>query len=409
MSAPVRTAWVDATLAPMVDPDDWGIVEDGAVVTEGERIVWVGRRQDLPDGDEVQLRSCGGGLLTPGLIDCHTHLVYAGDRAHEAERRWQGATYAEIAAAGGGIQATVAATRAAVDDTLLTLALARARTLMAHGVTTLEAKSGYGLSLAHERRCLTVARGLAERLPISVHTTFLGAHALPPGTPNTATARAAYAAEVASWVGVLVDEGLVDSVDAFCEHLAFSVEEVQCVFEAATRAGVPVRLHAEQLSNSHGAAMAARYGALSCDHLEYLDEAGVAAMAAAGTVAVLLPGAYYLLRETQRPPVAALRAAGVPMAVATDHNPGTSPTLSPLLMAHMACVFFGLTPIEALHGLTVHAARALGMRDRGQLAAGMRADFAVWDVQHPRELLYGFGTNPCRFVVARGQRVGTRA
>jgi imidazolonepropionase len=340
-----------------------------------------------------------GALLTPGLIDCHTHLVYAGDRAREFEMRLQGASYEEIARAGGGIRSTVAATRAASDEALYAAARERAFALMGEGVTTLEIKSGYGLSAEHEARCLRVARKLGRTLPLAVRTTCLSAHALPPEYAGRADD---YIDAVCAWLPALKAEGLVDAVDAFCERIAFSIAQTRRVFAAARALGLPVKLHAEQLSDSGGATLAAEFGALSCEHLEYLSDAGVRAMAAAGSVAVLLPGAYYFLRETKEPPVAALRAAGVPIAIATDHNPGSSPTLSPLLMLSMACTLFRLTPEEALRGMTVHAARALGLADRGTLAAGQRADFVAWDVAHPNELAYWFGRNPCARVVAAG-------
>jgi len=401
MTPPPATLWRHARLATLDGPG-WGWVEHGALVTEGELILWAGPEAELPAGlrRRVQVDHALGGLLvTPGLVDCHTHLVYAGDRAREFELRLQGASYEEIARAGGGILSTVAATRAADDAALFDAACLRARALMAEGVTTLEVKSGYGLSLDHEARCLRTARRLGTELPLSVRTTCLAAHALPPefeGRPDD------YIAAVIGWLPQWQAEGLVDAVDAFCERIGFSPAQTRRVFEAAQRLGLPVKLHAEQLSDQGGAALAAEFGALSCDHLEHLGAAGIAAMAAAGTVAVLLPGAYYFLRDTHLPPVAALRAAGVPMAVATDHNPGTSPTLSLLLMLNMACTLFRLTPEEALRGATVEGARALGLADRGRLAAGQRADFVLWDLDHPRELAYRVGHNPCRDTVYGG-------
>jgi imidazolonepropionase len=314
-------------------------------------------------------------LVTPGLIDPHTHLVYGGDRAAEFELRLTGATYEEIARAGGGIRSTVRATRLASDETLFQLAAQRARALMAEGITTIEIKSGYGLDQVHEARCLAVARRLGAELPVSVRTTSLGAHALPDefaGRPDD------YINEVCS-----------------CDTIGFTPEQTRRVFDHARALGLPVKLHAEQLSNQEGAGLAAEYGALSCDHLEYLSNAGIAAMRAAGTVAVLLPGAYYFIRETRLPPVQALREAGVPVAIATDHNPGSSPALSLILMLNMACTLFRLTPEEAWRGVTVNAARALGLADRGRLMAGMRADLAIWDAEHPREIAYRFGHAPC--------------
>ena len=396
------TLWRDARLATLSGPGPWGLVEQGALLIEGERIAWVGGVADLPSALAARVRAehtLGGALVTPGLVDCHTHLVYGGQRAREFELRLEGASYEEIARAGGGIRSTVLATRAASDDTLLTLAAQRARALMAEGVTTLEVKSGYGLSEYEEARCLRTARRLGSELPLSVRSTFLGAHALP---PEFAARPDAYIDAVCDWLPRLYAEGLVDAVDAFCETIGFTPAQTRRVFEAARALGLPVKLHAEQLSDQGGAALAAGYGALSCDHLEHLGAAGIAAMREAGSVAVLLPGAYYFLRETKLPPLQALREAGVPIAVATDHNPGTSPTLSLLLMANMACTLFRMTPLEAVQGITVNAARALGLADRGRLEAGQRADFAIWDLEHPNELAYWFGRNPCRRVVCGG-------
>jgi imidazolonepropionase len=387
------TLWRGARLATFADPRGWGLVDRGALLVEDDTIAWVGADDDLPADtrvdDEIDLK---GALVTPGLVDCHTHLVYAGQRAGEFERRLEGASYEEIARAGGGIRSTVAATRAASDDALYAAARERALALMSEGVTTLEIKSGYGLSAEHEARCLRVARKLGRTLPLAVRTTCLSAHALPPEYDGRADD---YIDAVCAWLAELHGEGLVDAVDGFCDRIGFTATQTRRVFDAARRLDLPVKLHAEQLSDQHGAVIAAEYGALSCDHLEYVGADGVAAMAAAGTVAVLLPGAFYFLRETQLPPVAALRAAGVPIAVATDHNPGSSPTLSPVLMLSMACTLFRLTPEEALRGMTVHAARALGLADRGTLAVGQRADLAVWNAAHPNELAYWFGRNPC--------------
>lgn len=392
--------WRHARLATLAG-EGWGLVDDGALLTQGPRITWVGSASQLPAGLDIEAEhDLGGALVTPGLVDCHTHLVYAGRRSDEAELRLNGASYEQIARAGGGIRSTVAATRAAGEDELLRLAARRAQALRAQGVTTLEVKSGYGLSQEAEARCLRAARRLGDTLGLSVSTTFLGAHALPPEYEGRSDD---YIDAVCAWLPALHAEGLVDAVDAFCEHLAFSPAQTRRVFEAARRLGLPVKLHAEQLSDQGGAALAAAFGALSCDHLEHLSPDGIAAMQAAGTVAVLLPGAFYMLRETKLPPIAALREAGVPMAVATDHNPGTSPALSLPLMAHMACSFFRLTPLEAVRGITVHAARALGLHDRGTLAAGQRADLAVWALDHPNELCYWFGHTPCTQVVVAGE------
>ena len=386
-----------ARLATMHGPQAWGWIDDGALLVDGDRIRWVGAEHELPaalaaepDLDELDLH---GALLTPGLVDCHTHLVYGGDRAAEFELRLQGASYETIARAGGGIRSTVAATRAASDAELFERAAARARVLMREGVTTIEIKSGYGLSERHEARCLRVARRLGRELALTVRTTSLGAHALPPEFDGRADD---YVDEVCRWLPGQHAEGLVDAVDAFCETIGFTAAQTRRVFEAARRLGLPVKLHAEQLSDQGGAALAASFGALSCDHLEHLSPEGVAAMRDAGTVAVLLPGAFYTLRETRLPPVAALREAGVPIALATDHNPGSSPTLSLLLMLNMACTFWRMTPEEAFLGITAHGARALGLHDRGRLRAGWRADLALWDAEHPRELAYRFGHNPCR-------------
>ncbi len=393
--------WRHARLATMDGARPWGWIEDGALLTEGERIAWVGADADLPAtltaAQEIDLQ---GALMTPGLIDAHTHLVYGGDRAAEFERRLQGASYEEIAKAGGGIRSTVTATRAASDDQLFVAAAKRAHALIAEGVTTIEIKSGYGLAEDHEARCLGVARRLGRELPVTVRTTSLAAHALPPeyaGRPDD------YIDAACAWLPGQHARGLVDAVDAFCDTIGFTPAQTRRIFDTAKRLGLPVKLHAEQLSNQHGASLAAEYGALSCDHLEHLDAPGIDAMRAAGTVAMLLPGAYYFLRETRLPPIEALRAAGVPIAIATDHNPGSSPVLSLLLMLNMACTLFRMTPEEAFAGVTVHAARALGLSDRGRLAPGQRADLAVWDVGHPRELAYRFGVNPCRQRIFAGQ------
>ncbi len=399
----MTTLWRNAHLTTLAEPTGWGRIERGALVIDGETLRWVGPEAALPAGLEVAAeRDLGGALVTPGLIDCHTHLVYGGQRAIEFEMRLEGASYEDIALAGGGIRSTVAATRAASDEALWAGARQRARALMAEGVTTLEVKSGYGLSLEHEARCLRVARRLGRELPLTVRATCLAAHALPPEFDGRADADID---AVCAWLPALHAEGLIDAVDAFCERIGFSSAQTRRVFGAARALGLPVKLHAEQLSDQGGAQLAAEFGALSCDHLEYLSEAGVQAMAGAGTVAVLLPGAYYFLRETQSPPIAALRAAGVPIAIATDHNPGSSPTLSPLLMLNMACTLFRLTPEEALRGMTVNGARALGLTDRGTLAAGQRADFVAWPLDHPSELAYGFGQRLDARVVTGGVEV----
>jgi len=384
----------NARLVTLAGEQGWGLIEDGAIGVVGECIFWVGPAAEAPACDETV--DCEGALITPGLIDAHTHLVYAGDRAREFELRLQGASYEEIAHAGGGIRSTVSATRSASEDELLSLAQTRLDALAAEGVTTVEVKSGYGLSLEAEGRCLRAARRLQGA---EVVTTYLGAHAVPLEYAGKADD---YITAVCDWLPRLQAEGLVDAVDAFCENIGFTPAQTRRVFDAAKALGLPVKLHAEQLSDQQGAQLAASYGALSCDHLEHLSPEGVQALAASGTVAMLLPGAYYFLRETKLPPIAQLREAGVPMAIATDHNPGTSPTLSPLLMLNMACTCFRLTPEEALRGMTVHAARALGLSDRGRLVIGARADFCLWDVQHPSELAYFFGRNPLRHRVIRG-------
>jgi len=395
-----RTLWRHARLATMTNDSPWGWVEDGALLVEGDRIVWAGPDVNIPQDGSVQTEhDLHGALVTPGLIDAHTHLVYGGDRAAEFELRLQGASYEDIARAGGGIRSTVAATRAASDDMLFSSAAARARTLMHEGVTTIEIKSGYGLSAAHEARCLAVARRVGTELPLTVRTTSLAAHTLPLEYAGRADD---YIDAACGWLTAQHAAGLVDAVDAFCDTIGFTPAQTERIFQAAQRLGLPVKLHAEQLSDQGGAALAARFGALSCDHLEHLSADGIHAMRAAGTVAMLLPGAYYFLRETKLPPVQALRDAGVPIAIATDHNPGSSPALSLLLMLNMACTLFRLTPEEAWHGVTVHAARALGLPDRGRLAAGLRADFVVWEAEHPREMAYRFGHNPCRHVVRGG-------
>jgi len=397
---PGLSLWRNARLATFAGRAPWGLVEGGALLSDGQQLLWVGRDADLQRGLQVRAEhDLQGALVTPGLIDAHTHLVYGGDRAAEFEMRLQGASYEDIARAGGGIRSTVAATRAASDEMLFASAAARARTLMQEGVTTIEIKSGYGLSAAHEARCLAMARRIATELPLSVRTTSLAAHALP---PEFADRPDAYIDEACNWLAEQQAAGLVDAVDAFCDTIGFTPAQTERIFQAAQRLGLPVKLHAEQLSDQGGAALAARYGALSCDHLEHLSASGIAALRGAGTVAMLLPGAYYFLRDTTLPPVQALRDAGVPLAIATDHNPGSSPCLSLLLMLNMACTLFRLTPEEAWRGVTVNAARALGLQDRGTLAPGQRADFVVWDAEHPRELAYRFGHNPCLRVVFGG-------
>jgi imidazolonepropionase len=393
-----------ATLAPAPGTDPYGTIADAAVGLVGERIAWVGPRAALeapPERLAREVVSMGGGWVTPGLVDCHTHLVFGGSRGDEFEARLEGASYAEIARRGGGIAATVRATRAADDDALLATARKRARALMDEGVTTVEIKSGYGLTVEDELRMLRVARRLADIEPIRVQTTLLGAHATP---PEYADAPDGYVDLVCEeMIPAAAAERLADAVDAFCETIGFTPAQVERVFIAARHHGLRVKLHAEQLSDQGGAALAARYRALSADHLEHLGEAGVAAMAEAGTVAVLLPGAFHALNETKVPPVAALRTAGVPMAIATDCNPGSSPTTAMGLMMNLACLKFGLTPAEALAGTTHHAARALGLADRGRITPGLLADLALWDIDRPADLAYWVGGGRLKDVVFGGR------
>lgn len=393
--------WHRCHLLPDADPDR--PIRDGAVVVEQGRIAWLGRESELPAPyRQGRWHDAKGAWITPGLIDCHTHLVYGGQRANEFAMRLNGASYEDIARAGGGIVSTVRATREQSEAALFAQAAGRLLPLLAEGVTAIEIKSGYGLDLATERKQLRVARRLGEAFGVSVHTTFLGAHALPPEYAGRADDYIDQVCE--TMLPALAQEGLVDAVDAFCEGIGFSPAQTERVFAAAQRHGLAVKLHAEQLSNLGGAALAARYRALSADHLEHLDEAGVAAMAEAGTVAVLLPGAYYFLRDTHLPPIDLLRRHGVPIALATDHNPGTSPVTSLLLMLNMGCTLFRLTVPEVLAGVTVHAARALGAaQQHGRLAVGRRADFALWQVQTPAELAYWFGRNPLAAVVRQGR------
>lgn len=377
--------------------------DDAALVVAQGTIRWVGARAALPaEYAALPVHDGGGALATPGLVDCHTHLVYGGQRANEFAMRLAGASYEEVAKAGGGIVSSVRATREADEDALFAQAAPRLEALLADGVCAIEIKSGYGLALAHERKQLRVARRLGEHYGVTVRTTFLGAHALP---PEYAGRSGEYIELVCrEMLPALAAEGLVDAVDVFCERIAFSLDETERVFQAARALGLPVKLHAEQLSDMGGAALAARYGALSCDHIEHLSVEGIEAMRAAGTVAVLLPGAYYTLRDTHLPPIKALRAAGVPMAVSTDHNPGTSPALSLLLMVNMACTLFRLTVPEALAGVTQHAARALGLEaTHGAIAAGRPANFVLWSVRDAAELAYWFGQRPVRTVVRQGR------
>ena len=406
----VDTLWTAARLATMqhaAHPAGLGVIDDGAIAALHGQIVYAGPRADMPACEAAEHIACGGRLITPGLVDCHTHLVHGGNRAHEFERRMEGASYEEIARAGGGIVSTVAATRAADEATLLAQSLPRLDALLAEGVTTLEIKSGYGLDAATEARQLRVARRLGECRDVRIVTSFLGAHALPPGI----TDKDAYIDRVCDeMLPQIAAAGLADAVDGFCEGIAFTPTQMARVFDAARRLGLPVKLHADQLCDLGGAALAAKYGALSADHLEYASEAGAAAMARAGTVAVLLPGAAYFIRETKSPPVALFHRHGVPIAVATDCNPGTSPLTSLLLAMNMAATLFRLTVGECLAGVTRHAARALGLQDRiGSLDPGRRCDLAIWDVERPAELVYGIGFNPLHQRVRNGVAATTMA
>lgn len=380
----------------------YGLIPDAALLVQDDKIAWIGPHSALPDHlRRIPCHDLGGRLVTPGLIDCHTHIVFAGNRAAEFEMRLNGASYEQAARAGGGILSTVKATRATTEDDLMTAALRRLRVMRASGATTVEIKSGYGLTASDEIKMLRAARRIGAETPVAIRTSHLAAHAIPPEYTGRADA---YIDEVAiPSLHLAAAEGLVDAVDAFCEGIAFSPAQVERLFVAAKALNLPVKLHAEQLSDLGGAALAARFGALSADHLEYLSDTGVQAMAAARTVAVILPGAFYTLRETQAPPIAVLRAAGVAMAVATDCNPGSSPMTSLPLAMNMACTLFRMTPEEALLGTTAHAARALGLSDRGQLAPGLRADLAVWDLDHPAELSYRIGAEALHQTIIGGR------
>ncbi len=395
--------WRGARLATLAEGrPGLGLVEDGLIACQDGRILYAGPATEAPAFESNETINCDGRWITPGLIDCHTHLVYGGDRAAEFELRLAGASYEEIARAGGGIVSTVAATRAASEDQLLAASLPRLDALIAEGATTIEIKSGYGLSLEAERKQLSVARRLGELRRVSVRTTFLGAHALPTEAEGDEDA---YIAKICDEIlPAIVRQGLADAVDAFCEGIAFSPDQVRRVFEAARSHGLPVKLHADQLSNLHGAALAAEFGALSADHLEHTDEPGVQAMAAAGSVAVLLPGAYYFVRETKLPPVDLLRRHGVAMALATDSNPGTSPLTSLLLTMNMGATLFRMTVEECLAGVTRQAARALGqLAETGTLEVGKACDLAIWDIERPAELVYRMGFNPLNARVWKGQ------
>jgi imidazolonepropionase len=397
---------LDCTLATLAGESGYGLVEHGAIGWRDGVIAFAGAMRELP-GEPAAIsnahESVHGALVTPGLVDCHTHLVFGGERANEFEMRLHGESYEAIARAGGGIVSSVRATRAALEDELFRQSMPRAVALLRDGVTTIEIKSGYGLDLEIEMKMLRVARRIGERLGVTVRTTFLGLHALPPEFRDR---RAGFIAAVCNeWLPAIASAGLADAVDAFCEGIAFSPDEVRRCFETARKLGLPVKLHADQLSDLGGAALAAAFDGLSADHLECTDEAGVAAMARAGTVAVLLPGSYYALRETRLPPVMAFRERGVPMAIATDLNPGTSPLRSLRLAMNMACTLFRFTPEEALCGVTVNAARALGLRDRGTLADGQRADVVVWNAHRPAELAYWIGGALASRVFAGGREL----
>ncbi|AZP69902.1 imidazolonepropionase [Pseudomonas poae] len=399
----MKTLWQHCHVATMAQ-GKYSIIEDAAMVTAGSLIEWIGPRSQVPTADYAQVHDLQGAWVTPGLIDCHTHTVFGGNRSGEFEQRLEGVSYAEIAAKGGGIASTVRATRAASEDELFASAHKRLRSLLRDGVTTVEIKSGYGLDLANERKMLRVARRLGEALPVSVRATCLAAHALPPEYKDRADD---YIEHICTdMLPALAAEGLVDAVDAFCEYLAFSTEQVERVFKVAQQLGLPVKLHAEQLSSLHGSSLAARYHALSADHLEFMTEEDAIAMAASGTVAVLLPGAFYFLRETQLPPMDALRKHGVKIAIASDLNPGTSPALSVRLMLNMACTLFRMTPEEALAGATQHAATALGMgATHGSLEVGKVADFVAWQIDRPADLAYWLGGELDKRVVRHGADV----
>ena len=399
--------WLNVNLATMTEGNPYGMVKDGVLVVGGGKIVWLGQRVDLPADYKSRVEKTydgQGGWITPGLVDCHTHLVYAGSRAREFELLLQGATYEEIARQGGGIRSTVAATREADEKTLLEQSAPRLEALMQEGATTVEVKSGYGLDLETELRMLRVARQLGDKYPVTVVPTYLGAHALPPEFEGRSDEYIDLVCN--SVMPEVAAQKLAVALDAFCENIGFTPDQTEKVFQTAQKLGLAIKLHAEQLSDLKGASLAARYGALSADHLEYVSEEGIKAMAGSGTVAVLLPGAFYFLRETRLPPIDLMRSHGVPIALSTDCNPGSSPTTSLLLMLNMACTLFRMTPEEALAGITRNGARALGLQDRiGTLEQGKDADFVLWDITEPAELAYRIGFNPLQQVVKQGSPI----
>ena len=399
--------WLNVHLATMTAADPYGTIKDGAIGIHGDKIAWIGKRTDLPadlKSGVAEVVDGQNGWITPGLVDCHTHLVHAGSRAREFELRLQGATYEEIARQGGGIRSTVAATRKADEKSLFEQSASRLMALMQEGVTTIEIKSGYGLDLETELRMLRVARQLGEKYPVTIVPTYLGAHALPPEFERRSDDYIDLVCQTV--MPQIAARKLAVAVDAFCENIGFTPEQTERVFKTAKKLGLAVKLHAEQLSDLQGAVLAARYGALSADHLEHVSEEGVKAMAASGTIAVLLPGAFYFLRETRLPPIDLLRRHKVPIALSTDCNPGSSPTTSLLLMLNMACTLFKMTPEEALAGITRNGARALGLEERiGTLEAGKDADFVLWDIAEPAELAYRMGFNPLNQVVRHGKLI----
>ncbi|MCL9676431.1 imidazolonepropionase [Acinetobacter sp. ACZLY 512] len=400
----MKTLWKNCHMATMRD-GQYSIIKNAALISSGTHIDWIGREQDLPDITHIQVCDLQGRWVTPGLIDCHTHSVFGGDRSLEFEQRLEGVSYAEIAAQGGGIASTVRATRAATEDELLASGLKRVRALLRDGVTSIEIKSGYGLDYTNERKMLRVIRQIAKQLPMTVKSTCLAAHAMPP--EYSSTDQDAYIDHICNeMLPKLHAEGLIDAVDAFCEYLAFTPAQVERVFQTAQQLNLPVKLHAEQLSALGGATLAARYQALSADHLEYLTEQDVIAMAKNNTVAVLLPGAFYFLRETKYPPVALLQQHGVPIALSSDLNPGTSPALSLRLMMNMGSTLFRLTPEQTLAGVTLHAAQALGLQhSHGSLEVGKVADFVAWEIEHPSELTYWLGGDLSKRIIRHGQEI----